>query len=247
MKKILVIAVWLLGVAFLMSGCEGSGKTQHYEPSVPTLHFDTEGEYDLSKYLFPKEAQVNIYELTVYHDSTGERHYTDDESNTSYYSLKYQSDEEDKINESEDDLLKRVFEVKGDRILETDAEDNRTKEIVRHIDIGEYAIIYTFSSDEGGQHRALEMVCKVSAHLEQYQENENVLKISCDTNESKSLTFEGSTIVTKKQGTYVVWLAKEIGIIRSTKDICSKTTDDDGYLKTRCQKENVKLLTTANI
>ncbi len=246
MKKFLITLGLVFGILFFSTGCEGDGKAQPQVAEEPTLHFDRDGEYDLSEYLFPKSEQINFYELSEYIDNTGKRSYSDSDKNTSYYSLKYLKSEGNKTEEFQEDILKRAFEVQVNKIQTFISEENRTVEMVKYADINDYLSIDEFTIEEGDKSREFSMLCQANKHFSSYEEHEDVLKVSCRIHESRSLTFEGSEGKTSKSGTYDLWFAKEIGMVYAVKDMCTETTFD-AISKKSCKKEIRKWLNDTTI
>ncbi len=236
MKRLFITLGLAFGILFFSTGCEEGDRTLPPVIEEPTLHFDREGDYNLSEYLVPNSERINTYQLSEYTDNTGKRSYSDTDKNTSYYSLKYLKPDVNKTEELQDDAPMRVFEVQADRIEEYASEDNRTTEIVKYASVGDYVIINEFTVEEGDKSRKFSMLCQATGHLSDYDKHKDVLRISCDINESNSLTFEGSEGKTIKNGTYDLWFAKGIGMVHSVKDICTETTFD-GISKKRCDKE----------
>ena len=226
MKKFLITLGLVFGILFFLTGCEDGDRTLSPVIEEPTLHFDREGEYDLSEYLVPKSEQINFYELSEYIDSTGKRSYSDADKNTSYYSLKYLKPEANKTEEFQNDVLEKVFDVYADRISEYISEDNRTIEIVKKASINDYIIIDELNIDEEDNSRDFNMSCQVFEYFPTYQTHKNVLQISCSIRDDEYFSSSSGTIEvnTIKSGTHNMWFAKEIGMVRSVKDICTKGT-----------------------
>ena len=244
MKQILTTLTLALGLLFFTLGC-GDNDDRVALPVEPRLEFDTVGRYDLSKYLFPDENQTNVYRNIKYINNNGKREYDSLDENETFYSLKYEV-LGGTIKEFANNELDVTYSIKSDRVLETDAETNRTIDIVKFVDIGQYTVIYDIKITEDDKEKSLSMLCKVNSHLDVKNGYDDVLNINCTVEGNTSMVFEGSEGLTSANGSLNVYFAKNIGIVGSTEDLCTSISFDGILVNKKCKKTVTELVQITN-
>ena len=238
MKKFLITLGLVFGILFFSTGCEEGGKTQT-PVEEPTLHFDGEGAYDLSKYLFPDQNQTNNYEQNIYVNSNGKKEYAALDANKSYYHLKFVVGEqvvEEYHGVNLTRVLSKIYHLKDDRIIASDKEEDENVTIVRFVDKDELVIKHTASSEEDGNTKESKMECRISQMLEERLGYANVLELSCTVSEDYEIVFRGKKGETKMHGSLKIYVAKNVGVVESLKDVCEETYFSDKLVESECVK-----------
>jgi len=239
MKRFLITLGLLFGILFFSTGCEEGGKTKHPAREEPTLHFDGEGEFDLSKYLFPEQNQTNIYEQKVYVNSEGEKKYDSLEANKSNYNLKFVKDDkniEEYYGRNSARELSKVYDVQDDRIVVNDRQEDENITIVKFADMNELVIQHTAKSEEDENTKESTMECRIVQSLEERLGYPNVLRLSCTVSENYEIVFRGKRGETKMHGSLELYLAKDIGMVESIRDVCEKTYFSGTLVESECMK-----------
>ena len=244
MKQTLTTLTLALGLLFFTLGC-GDNDDRVALPVEPRLEFDTVGRYDLSKYLFPDENQTNVYRNIKYINNNGKREYDSLDENETFFSLKYEI-LGDTIKEFDNNELDVTYSIKSDRVLETDAETNRTIDIVKFVDIGQYTVIHDIEIREDDKEKSLSLICKVNSYLDVKNDNDDILNINCIIEGNTTIVFEGSEGLTSTNGSINIYFAKNIGIVDSTKDVCTSISFNGILVDKKCKKTVTELVQITN-
>jgi len=239
MKRFLITLGLVFGILFFSTGCEEGSKTKDPVREEPIIHFDGEGEYDLSEYLFPEQNQTNIYEQKVYVNSKGEKKYDSLEANKSNYNLKFVKNDkniEEYYGRNSVRELSKVYDVQDDRIIVNDRQADENITIVKFVDMNKLVIQHTAKSEEDENTKESTMECRIVQSLEERLGYPNVLKLSCKVSENYEMLFKGERDERKMDGSLELYLAEDIGLVESIEDVCKKTYFSGTLVKSECVK-----------
>jgi len=246
MKQLSIKLALTLGLLLSIVGCGGDDDKAN-PPVEIVLDFGTVGDYNLSEYLFPTENQINNYRDKEYKNSEGKREYDNLDANETFYSVRYTVND-DLVKEFREDSLHTNHHIQDDRIKSIIVDNNKTTEIVKYADIDNYIIKSEAEVTVDGRHGTDSIICRISGYKNEKEVintvYENVLEVSCVIADTSSGTFNGSQFETSRDGVYLIYLAKDIGKISSTLDVCDITTLNS-LSETMCKK-TVTELTTIN-
>ena len=239
MKRFLTICGLVGGILFFSTGCEESDRTLPPVIEEPTLHFDGKGEYDLSEYLFPDQNQTNNYEQNIYVNSDGKKEYATLDANKSYYHLKFVVEKktvEEYHGVNLTRVLSKIYHIKDDRIIESNKQEDENITIVRFADMNELVVKHAASSQEDGNTKESKMECRMAQMLEERSDYANVLELSCTVSEDYEIVFRGKKGETKMHGSLKLYLAKNVGVVESLKDVCEEAYFSDKLVESECVK-----------
>ncbi len=244
MKRLFIALSLAFGILLVTTGC-GDDDDKVLPPEEIVLDFGTVGDYDLSKYIFPTTEQINNYRDKVYKNSDGKREYDSIDANETFYSVRYEVTDS-LVEEFREDVLEVKYHIQSDRIKSELIENNKTIEIVRYTDSGEYIIKNESEVTIDGRHGTDSLLCKVANVINEKvvlnTTYEDVLEITCIIEDISSGIFNGSEFETNKDGTEVIYFAKDIGKISSVSDICDTTTLNS-LSEIKCEKVTTELTT----
>lgn len=258
MKKNRIIIGVVLGAVLLLAGCESDGKRVPPTPTEPRVDFDLEGKYDLANYLFPHN-KFNVYSQEKKIDIKGPGTYKSSEKESSVLTYAYRIDDRNATVEvSKGDVLEKKYMIQPKRIMSTEPDINRSIEIARHIDVGDYVVKNNFTVDSLGNTKSGSKLCKIKKHIEQFEykteEFVEALVLSCSFDENTSFLVEHDEDLVVKKGTYEIHLGKGIGMVREMQSYCTTRYFDDlsddktrEVIKSTCVKSDIKLLTQSSI